>query len=228
MRGSFAQSVCTHLPLSTSVKGTKAMVSASLICPEAAETTASTRRPAGLAAPQDFAHRLEDEIPFLRRAARRWHRDPADAEDLVQDTLVQALACADQWQPGSELRAWLYTIMRNRFFALTARSKRSAAAIEHLATADPQPAANASELRLLLRDLAAALRRLPSNQRSAVMLIGVQEKTYDEAAQDMGTTVGAVRSHLMRGRGRLKTAVRGSDARPPFAPRPSAAGAGTT
>jgi RNA polymerase sigma-70 factor (ECF subfamily) len=72
-------------------------------------------------------------------------------------------------------------------------------------------------LRLLLRDLGAALRRLPSNQRSAVILIGVEEKTYDEAAQSMGTSVGAVRSHLARGRDRLRTAVRGGDTRSPFA-----------
>ena len=69
----------------------------------------------------------------------------------------------------------------------------------------------------------AALRRLPSNQRSAVILIGVQEKSYDEAAQRMGISVGAVRSHLARGRDRLRTVVRGNDTRPPFAIQPPAA-----
>src|SRR5262249_44975100 len=83
------------------------------------------------------------------------------------------------------------------------------------ADAEPAPTTHISELRLLLRDLGAALRRLPSNQRSAVILIGVQEKSYDEAAQTMGTSVGAVRSHLARGRDRLRTAVRRSGTRPP-------------
>lgn len=170
----------------------------------------------------EFARQVEQEIPFLQRSARRWHRDKADIDDLVQDTLLQALANAHLWQPGSDLRAWLYTIMRNRFLAGVNRLNRSASALKEVAAADPPPAANASELRLLLRDLGDALRRLPANQRSAVLLIGVQEKSYDEAADTMGMTVPAVRSHLARGRDRLRAAVRGSDTRPVFAPRPSA------
>ena len=67
------------------------------------------------------------------------------------------------------------------------------------------------------------MRRLPASQRSAVILIGLEGKSYREAAETMGTSVGAVRSHLARGRDRLRTAVRGSDDRLPFAPRPSAA-----
>jgi RNA polymerase sigma factor (sigma-70 family) len=170
-------------------------------------------------APADFTQRIGDEIPFLRRAARRWHREKADIDDLVQDTVVQALANAHLWQPGTDLRGWLYTIMRNRFLAGATRSNRSAAALQQMAADQPRPAAGSSELRLILRDLYAALRRLPSNQRSAVLLIGVEGKSYDEAAQTMGTSIGAVRSHLARGRDRLRTAVQGTDARPPFTAR---------
>jgi RNA polymerase sigma-70 factor, ECF subfamily len=166
----------------------------------------------------DFPQQVQNEIPFLRRAARRWHRDKANADDLVQDVLVQALANGHLWQPGSDLRAWLYTIMRNRFLAEVARSNRSASALKEIAIAEPAPATHTSELRLLLRDLGAALRRLPSNQRSAVILIGIQEKSYNEAAQTMETSIGAVRSHLARGRERLRMAVRGSDTRPPTRP----------
>ena len=57
---------------------------------------------------RDFSRRIEDEIPFLRRAARRWQREKADVDDLVQDTLAQALANQHLWQPGSNLRGWLY------------------------------------------------------------------------------------------------------------------------
>jgi RNA polymerase sigma factor (sigma-70 family) len=170
-------------------------------------------------APPDFTQRIGDEIAFLRRAARRWHREKADIDDLVQDTVVQALANAHLWQPGTDLRGWLYTIMRNRFLAGATRSNRSAAALQQMATAEPRPATGSSELRLILRDLYAALRRLPSNQRSAVLLIGVEGKSYNEAAETMGTSIGAVRSHLARGRDRLRTAVHGTDARPPFAAR---------
>jgi RNA polymerase sigma-70 factor (ECF subfamily) len=170
----------------------------------------------------DFSRQIQDEIPFLRRAARRWHREAADAEDLVQDTVVQALANAQLWQPGTDLRGWLYTIMRNRFLAGVTRSNRSAAALRQIASVQPRPATASSELRLVLRDLYAALRRLPSNQRSAVLLIGVEGKSYDEAAQALGTSVGSVRSHLSRGRDRLRTAVQGTDARTPFSPRDAA------
>ncbi|HJY50423.1 MAG TPA: sigma-70 family RNA polymerase sigma factor [Stellaceae bacterium] len=171
----------------------------------------------------EYRQQIEDEIPFLRRTVRRWHRDKADADDLVQDTLVQALANAHLWQPGTDLRAWLYTIMRNRFLAGVNKSARSASALREIAEPAPRSTAHASELRLLLRDLGAALLRLSSNQRSAVLLIGVEGKSYAEAAQSMGTSVGAVRSHLSRGRDRLKTAVDGTDTRTPFAPRPAAA-----
>ncbi len=169
----------------------------------------------------EYRQQIENEIPFLRRTVRRWHRDKADADDLVQDTLVQALANAHLWQPGTDLRAWLYTIMRNRFLAGVNKSARSASALKEIA--EPASTAHASELRLLLRDLGAALLRLSSNQRSAVLLIGVEGKSYAEAAQSMGTSVGAVRSHLSRGRDRLKTAVDGTATRPPFAPRPAPA-----
>lgn len=177
----------------------------------------------GRAAPSaEYFRQIENEIPFLRRTVRRWHRDKADADDLVQDTLVQALANAHLWQPGTDLRAWLYTIMRNRFLAGANKAARSASALKEIAEPGPISTAHASELRLLLRDLGAALRRLSSNQRSAVLLIGVEGKSYAEAAQSMGTSVGAVRSHLSRGRDRLKTAVDGTDTRTPFAQRPTA------
>src|SRR4051812_28755178 len=118
-----------------------------------AREVAAENPPAAGHTPQpEFRHRIEDEIPFLRRAARRWRREPADADDLVQDTLLRALANAHLWQPGSDLRAWLYTIMRNCFLTGAARSVRSTATLEQIGAADPGPGAPASELRLLLRD----------------------------------------------------------------------------
>src|SRR5690348_6258038 len=109
----------------------------------------------------EYLQRIENELPFLRRSVRRWHREQADADDLVQDTLVQALANAHLWEPGSDLRAWLFTIMRNRFLAGAIRSTRSAAAMERIGAARSAPLAEEGELRLILRDLSAALRRLP-------------------------------------------------------------------
>ena len=99
--------------------------------------------------------------------------------------------------------------------------------LEDIAAAPLTPPANTEELHLTLRDLYSALRRLPGNQRSAVILIGVEGKSYDEAANAMETTAGAVRSHLARGRERLRATLRGTETRLPFGPRPAGTPADT-
>jgi RNA polymerase sigma-70 factor, ECF subfamily len=152
-----------------------------------------------------IARQIEAEIPFLRRVVRRWQRQAADADDLVQDTLLRALASAHLWQPGSNLRAWLVTIMRNQCLATLSRAKRSQAAAEMLHMADS--VATDVEARLTLRDVDRAFRRLPEKQRSAVLLAGIEGKSYAEVATALGMTADAVRCHLARARGRLRTAV---------------------
>src|SRR5437870_3633744 len=74
------------------------------------EPASDRYRPLPISAMANIGPRIEAEIPFLRRAVRRWCREAADADDLVQDTLLRALASAHLWQPGSNLRAWLVTI----------------------------------------------------------------------------------------------------------------------
>jgi RNA polymerase sigma-70 factor (ECF subfamily) len=170
---------------------------------------------------REFGRQIENEIPFLRRSVRRWHREQADADDLVQDTLARALANAHLWQPGSDLRAWLFTIMRNQFLAAVTKSNRSASVLESLPPANSYSTVNSVEARLTLRDVGSALHRLPGKQRSAVHLVGIEGKSYEEVASAMGTSVGAVRCHLARARGRLRTAVHGFDARVPFGPGPA-------
>jgi RNA polymerase sigma-70 factor, ECF subfamily len=171
--------------------------------------------------PGEFARQIEDEIPFLHRAVRRWHREKADAEDLVQDTLVKALANGHLWQPGTDLRAWLFTIMRNQFLAGAQKSSRFISMLRVFAEADHGAGGDPSETRLELRDVAGALQRLPSPQRTAVMLACVEGKSYEEVAEAMGISVGAVRCHLSRGRNRLRTAMQADEPRSLFA-RPSA------
>lgn len=196
--------------------------------PTAADRVVSAALPIGVqqqrpatAPDSDFARRIEDEISFLRRAARRWYRDGFDAEDLIQDTIVQALAGAHLWQPGSDLRAWLFTIMRNRFLAISARSNLLSCMIETIAWAGEAPAQAAHEPRLILRDLARALARLPYKQREAVRLVGVEGKSYSEVAAIMGISVHAIRCHLARGRNRLRAALHGDQTRHSFASRPT-------
>jgi RNA polymerase sigma-70 factor, ECF subfamily len=153
---------------------------------------------------------IEAEIPFLRRMVRRWHREAADADDLVQDTLLRALANAHLWQPGSNLRAWLVTIMRNQFLATMARNQRSGESAEIIDISDHRTAAGV-EARLILRDVERAFRRLPAKQRSAVLLAGIEGQPYSEVARAMGLSVDAVRCHLARAREQLRKAVYRSD-----------------
>jgi RNA polymerase sigma-70 factor (ECF subfamily) len=165
----------------------------------------------------EFRRRVEEELPNLRRAARQWQREKAGAEDLVQDTVLRALANAQLFEAGSNLRAWLLTIMRNRFFAAAATSSRWVAMPNGLAEAYREAAPHPSDGRLLLRDLERALQRLPQKQRAAVLAVGRDGKSYAEAAQAMGTTVAALRCHLKRARDRLRAAIEGGDERTWFA-----------
>jgi RNA polymerase sigma-70 factor (ECF subfamily) len=169
----------------------------------------------------DVPRQIENEIPFLRRAVRRWHREQADADDLVQDTLVRALANAHLYEPGSDLRAWLFTIMRNQFLAGAAKANRFISMLRVFAETDHGAGGDPSETRLVLRDVAGALRRLPSKQRIAVMLACVEGKSYEEVAETMGLSVSAVRCHLARGRNRLRTAMEADQPRSLFVLRPA-------
>ena len=162
----------------------------------------------------DFRRRIEGELPFLRRIARRWHRDQANADDLIQETLMQALTNAQLWEPGSNLHGWLFTIMRNRFLAAAARSKRSDLALDTIGMAEAGFSTSLPEARLMIRDVQRALRRLPSNQRTAIKFIGIDGKSYEEAAHLMRMSVAAVRCHLARGRKCVRTMVNGGAMRP--------------
>jgi len=184
----------------------------------AAQTTATDL--AELSGPGDFSRHVEQEIPYLRRLARRWHRSGADGDDLVQDTLLRALANAHLWQPGSNLRAWLSVIMRNQFFAGVAKSHRTAQVHDEYAYEKEGVADDRGDARLMLRDVARVLDRLPTRQRSAMMMVGVEGLTYEELARVTGATVSAIRCDLSRARERLRTAVYGDESRTPFAGRP--------
>ena len=161
----------------------------------------------------DFHRLVEAELAYLRKAARRWHREPANTADLVHATVLQALANAHQWQPGSSLRAWLFTIMRHQFFANAARVQRSVQALDVIATAAFGHRTCEPETRLVIRDVQRALGQLPAAQQTAIRLIGIEGRSYDEAALLMGTSIGAVRCHLARGRERLRTIVHGDEVR---------------
>ncbi len=144
---------------------------------------------------------LIEHIPRLRRYARALARDPARADDLVQDTLERALAKLDLWQPGSNLRAWLFTLMHN-LFVNQARSRQQAETA--LDEAHDVPVSGGQMEALTARDIQAALARLPEAQREVLLLVGLEQFAYEEAAQVLGVPVGTVMSRLSRARERMR------------------------
>jgi RNA polymerase sigma-70 factor (ECF subfamily) len=152
----------------------------------------------------DFAGMLEAEIPRLRRYARALTRDVSRADDLVQSCLTRAVAKQHLWQPGTDLRAWLFTILHNQHVNDVRRSVREgiSVAVEDLAPVlTVQSNAMAS---LQLRDLERAIAQLPQEQRQVILLVGLEGMRYEEVALILGVPVGTVRSRLSRGRDQLR------------------------
>jgi RNA polymerase sigma-70 factor, ECF subfamily len=153
----------------------------------------------------EFHRLVEHEIPRLRRYARALTRDGNRADDLVQDTLVRGLAKADLWQPGTDIRAWLFTIMHNQYVNDMRRATREQATVDVdrvastlVATADPTASRQLSELDR-------ALGHLSEGQRAVVLLVGLEGMSYDEAAKILRVPIGTVRSRLGRAREALRS-----------------------
>jgi RNA polymerase sigma-70 factor, ECF subfamily len=152
----------------------------------------------------DFARLLEVEIPRLRRYARALTRDVSRADDLVQSCLTRAVAKQHLWQPGTDLRAWLFTILHNQHVNDVRRSVREGinVAVEEMA---PVLTVQSNAVAVLqLRDLEAAIARLPQEQRQVILLVGLEGMRYDDTAEILGIPIGTVRSRLFRGREALR------------------------
>ncbi|MBI5612560.1 MAG: sigma-70 family RNA polymerase sigma factor [Gammaproteobacteria bacterium] len=146
---------------------------------------------------------IAEHIPRLRRYARALVGDRTRADDLVQDCLTRACERLHLWQPGSDLRAWLFTIMHN-LHANDIRRQRSRPDCVPLADNLDAPLPADQEDGLTLRDLQTALAQLPIDQRTVVLLVGLEEMSYAQAAGTLGIPVGTVMSRLARGRERLR------------------------
>jgi RNA polymerase sigma-70 factor (ECF subfamily) len=149
-------------------------------------------------------------IPHLRRYARALTGDFASAEDLVQDTVERGWKRMALWRPGSDLRAWLFTIMHNLYVnQLKAGQRRRVQGTGHNDVDVPVSPPQDNQLELI--DLHKSLQRLPPEQREVVLLIGLEQLSYDEAAKVLGVPVGTVMSRLSRGREQLRSMMsRGS------------------
>jgi len=152
------------------------------------------------------------ELPRLRRYARALVGDRAAADDLVQDTLERAWSRFAQWRPGSDLRAWLFSIMHNLRVDQLRRPGVTTLPMDDEDLVVPTRATQTDRLEVV--DLEVALTRLPEEQRAVLLLVALEDMSYEEVAAAQGIPIGTVMSRLARGRERLRLILEG---RPPAA-----------
>jgi RNA polymerase sigma-70 factor, ECF subfamily len=148
-------------------------------------------------------------MPRLRRYARALLRDEDRADDLVQETLLRGLDKIHQYHSGTNLRAWLFTIMHNQYVNSVRRAVRQGQTnvVEEVHLVSP-----ASQLPSLeLRDLESAIARLPAEQRETLLLITLEGMKYEEVAQLCDVPIGTVRSRLSRARDELRRITEGAN-----------------
>ena len=149
-------------------------------------------------------------LPELRTYARFLVRDATKSDDLVQDTVVRALAAIDQFEPGTSLKAWVFTILRNAFFEQERRRRRETAAIAlHAQTMGGSLQQHHGEI----ADMSRMLWALPPLLREALVLVGAQELTHEEAATVCSVPPGTMRARVSRARSKLAQAF-GEGTRP--------------
>ena len=149
-----------------------------------------------------FVDGIVTSLPSLRSFAISLTRSVDQAEDLVQETVLRAISKQEKFQPGTNLQAWLFTILRNLFCSACRRTKRE------VEDADGSYSASLISIpdhedRIMVKDLAAALAKLPEGQREAILLVGAEGMSYEAAAQALGCAVGTIQSRVNRARNRL-------------------------
>jgi len=158
----------------------------------------------------DVLDGIQEEIPRLRRFAMVLARDRDRADDLVQECLTRALSRIDSWTPGTNLRAWLFTILRNVHLNDVRREGRAPFVPDAGGGGSQGAAAASQEEDVSLRELGQILALLSNEHRQILMLIAVEGFSYEEAAHICEVPVGTVRSRLSRAREALRQALRGT------------------
>ncbi len=150
----------------------------------------------------DPREEIVTHLRALRAFALSLTRNAASADDLVQDTIVKAWSNIDKFQAGTNMRAWLFTILRNTYYSLRRKRVREVQDVDD-GYAGQLAEKPAHDGRLALSDFAAAFEHLPDEQREALILVGASGFSYEEAAALCGCAVGTVKSRANRGRRRL-------------------------
>jgi RNA polymerase sigma factor (sigma-70 family) len=160
---------------------------------------------------------IVEQLPGLRRYARALAGDAWAADDLVQDTLERACVKWRLWAPDSDLRAWLFTLMHNLYL-----NQRRAAPLASVDIDDVQhelaAPARGGELAI---DLGRCLQRLPPDQRAVLLLVTLEDMSYEQTAQVLSIPLGTVMSRLSRARTRLRELMDGADPAPAAANPPA-------
>ena len=157
----------------------------------------------------DFGAQAVLVIPRLRRYARALTGDSLLADDLVQDTLERAWSKRHLWRQGSDLRAWMFTVMHN-VFVNQVRARIAEATVPFDVEAYNVPARSSPVDMLEVADIDAALRRLPDEQREVLLLVALEQLSYGDTASALGIPVGTVMSRLYRARERIRVMLGGT------------------
>lgn len=150
----------------------------------------------------DFEQSLIGSLPELQRFARRLTKDASQAEDLAQDCIERALRYRDRFEPGTNLEAWLVTIMKNLHLTRCRRERR---VTQVELTEDSACAAPAQIWPIMLREAGEAVERLSANQKTLIRIVVIDGCNYEEAAEALGVSIGTVRSRLSRARAELRS-----------------------
>ena len=151
---------------------------------------------------QAFVDELMGSLKSLRAYAISLTRDIHRAEDLVQETVLKAISKQETFEAGTNLQAWLFTILRNLFLSAHRRTQREVEDADGIHAAGMITIPD-QEDRLAVQDLHAALAKLPREQREALLLMGAEGLSYEEAAEALATKVGTIKSRVNRARTRL-------------------------
>lgn len=141
-------------------------------------------------------------LPHLRAFSISLTGNVERADDLVQDTVVRALGFIDRFQPGTNLQAWMFTILRNQFHSAYRKRKREVEDVDGLFAAKLTTIPD-QDAHLEFEDFSGALATISSDQREAILLVGAEGFTYEEAAAICRTKVGTIKSRVNRARTRL-------------------------
>ena len=164
-----------------------------------------------LSEPPSWRDQVVGLIPALRAFAWSLCHNSSDADDLVQDTLIKAWTNREKFEPGTNLRAWLFTILRNTYYTAVARRRREVRD-ETGEYADTLRSAPTQDWSIAVHSLQDALRKLPDEHREALVLVGAAGLSYEEAAEICGCALGTIKSRVNRARARLLKIMDADDA----------------